>query len=221
MKQEVLLEARGLSYDYGEGFRLPPVSLTLRRGELLVIHGPSGAGKSTLIRLLCGLLPSPTGRLLYRGEPVDCGSPDRLAAFRRRIGIVEPRRPLPTGRSLRSLLDLALQARGLSSDARRRQCVRLLGQVGLSARAQADPATLSEGELRRAQLALALGGHPELLLLDEPLSNLPAEVRDQIFAELKSLRSRGTAILLSSHDTRLQEEGRLLRMEHGRLEEAR
>ncbi|MCB9473818.1 MAG: ATP-binding cassette domain-containing protein [Candidatus Delongbacteria bacterium] len=217
-----LLEARGLAFRYPGGFGVGPLDLQLRPGELLLLAGPSGAGKSTLLDLLAGSLSPASGRLLFRQSAVLRTPLSALAAYRRRIGIVDHRGSLLADRSLRENLDFALAARGVTAGARRRERLQLLGRLGLLGLQDQKPATLSTGEGRRAQLALALSGNPDALLLDEPLGNLPREIRQDLFQQLLELRRAGTAILMTTHDDELlgSGEGRVLRMDHGRLSAA-
>lgn len=214
-----LLEARGLAYRYPAGFGVGPLDLVLHPGELLMLAGPSGAGKSTLLDLLAGSLPPAAGRLYYNQVQVKRRPLSMLADYRRCLGIVDLRGSLLSDRSLRENLDFALAARGVPAGDRRRQRISLLSRLGLLGLQEQKPETLSTGEARRAQLALALSGSPEALLLDEPLSNLPADTRQDLFNQLLDLCRAGTAVLMSTHDDSLLEsgEGRVIRMEQGRL----
>ena len=214
-----LLEARGLAYRYPGGFGVGPVDLILHPGELLMLAGPSGAGKSTLLDLLAGSLAPASGKLYFNSIQVKRRPLSMLAEYRRCLGIVDLRGSLLSDRSLRENLDFALAARGVPTANHRRERMSLLSRMGLLGLQEQKPETLSTGEARRAQMALALSGSPDALLLDEPLSNLPADTRQDLFQQLLDLCRGGTAVLMSTHDDALlaSGEGRVIRMDQGRL----
>ena len=194
-----LLEARGLEFHYPGGFRLGPLDLRLQAGELVSLSGEPGAGKSTLLRLLAARLRPDAGSLLFRQEPLRDRRPSSLAAWRRRLGILD-QGPLAAGhRSTRELMTLALAARGLGVRARRHESTRILGELGLLARADQPCAGLSSGQARWSQLALSLCGLPELLLLDEPLAHLSPEQQRELMEMLGRLAARGAAVLYCRH----------------------
>lgn len=194
-----LLEARGLEFGYPDGFRLGPLDLRLHAGEIVALSGEPGAGKSTLLSLLAARRPAERGTLLYRQQPLGARTPRALSAWRRRLGVLEQGAlPVPD-RSPRDLLHLALAVRGMGGRARRHEATRLLGETGLLARADQPCGALSTGQSRWAQLALALAGLPDVLLLDEPLAHLSPAHQKELVEFLDRLARRGAAVLLCAH----------------------
>jgi ABC-type multidrug transport system ATPase subunit len=214
-----VLEVRGLAFEYPGGFRLGPLDLRLLPGELAALSGEPGVGKSTLLRLLAARLPAQSGTLLFRQEPLEW-NPKHVAGWRRHLGILDQSVTLPGQRSTRELLRLSLAARGLNGKARRHEAMRILGETGQLPRADLPCGNLSTGQSRWAQLALALSGLPDLLLLDEPFAHLSPDHQDELLAFLIRQAARGTAILFCLHgdQPRLPEGVRRLRLEGGRLE---
>jgi ABC-type multidrug transport system ATPase subunit len=216
-----LLEARGLEFQYPGGFRLGPLDLRLFAGELVSLEGEPGAGKSTLLRLLAARQRPEAGTLLLRQEPLAGRRLTELAAWRRRLGLLDQDAGLPAQRSPRELLRLALAAHGLGARQRRQESMRILGETGLLARADLPCGSLSTGQGRWVQLALALCGLPELLLLDEPLAHLSPDHQVEMVASLRRLARRGMAVLFCGHGAipGRREDVRRLRLERGRLAE--
>jgi ABC-2 type transport system ATP-binding protein len=217
-----LLEARGVEFQYPGGFRLGPLDLRLRAGELVCLSGEPGSGKSTLLRLLAARLRPDVGALLFRQEPLADHRPAGLAAWRRRLGIMDQGGLGALHRSTRELVALALAARGLGARTRRREGARIMGELGLLARADLPCGQLSTGQARWVQLALALCGLPELLLLDEPLAHLSPEHQAEFMTTLRRVAARGTAVLFCRHGDPALDGGslRCLRLAGGRLTEA-
>jgi ABC-type multidrug transport system ATPase subunit len=217
-----LLEVRDLTLRR-RGFVLGPLNLRLQAGELLILTGPAGAGKSTLLRLLALRERPDEGRLLHRQLPVPARNAVDIAAWRRRLGIVDQQGLLLPERSLREQMALLAGARGRRRAEARRDGMRVLTDLGLHALADRPCGQLSTGQQRWCQLALALCGSPELLLLDEPLAQLPAATRRELFEQIRRCCGRGAAALLCSHDEDLIEQGsaRVLRLAAGRLAEER
>jgi NitT/TauT family transport system ATP-binding protein len=171
---------------------LDRVSLRIEPGEFVALLGPSGCGKSTLLRLVAGLEPPRSGRLVVDSEPITGPHPSRVVVFQ------DP--TLYPWRTVRANAALGLEARGVS----RRDGVRVdevLRLVGLAGFARAYPHQLSGGMAQRAALARALVNDPRLLILDEPLGKLDSLTRIAMQGELVRLwqRERFT-VLMVTHD---------------------
>src|ERR1043166_9292790 len=175
------LEVTGLTKIYADGTRaLDDVSLVAHPGRVLTLLGPSGCGKSTLLRIVAGLEEHTSGSLLLDGARLD-----DVPAGRRGVGFVFQNYALYPHLTVEGNLSLALETRGVAREevrARVREVADLLGIHELLAR---RPAQLSGGQQQRVALGRALVRKPRLYLLDEPLSNLDALLRESMRAELK------------------------------------
>jgi heme exporter protein A len=183
------IELEGLERRYGERVALADVSLTLGRGQTLVVLGVNGAGKSTLLRVLATLLRPHGGTVRVLGEAL----PDDAWRARGRIGYLG-HEPL-LYRDLSARENLLLHAR-LHRVAQER-IAQLLAEVGLERRADDPVHTYSRGMVQRCAVARAVLHDPELVLLDEPRANL-----DPAAAELVEPLLAGRARVLTSHDPR-------------------
>jgi ABC-2 type transport system ATP-binding protein len=188
-----VLAAEAITRSYGNLIAVDALSVEARAGTVLALIGPNGAGKTTTLAMLAGTVRPDSGRVLWNGEPA---SPELL---RRRVGLapqaleIWPR--LTCGEQLRFLADLWSVPRAEAI----RRTGRLLEQLGLGSRRDAQARTLSGGMQRRLNIALALVGDPEAVVLDEPGAGLDPQsrvlVRDLI-AEL----STDKVVIVSSHD---------------------
>jgi cell division transport system ATP-binding protein len=198
---------------------LSDVSLAVDKGEFVVLTGPSGAGKTTLLRLLYRAERPTEGEVEVAGFSVPTLRRSQVPRLRRSIGIVFQDAKLLEGRTVFENVALVLRVLG----APRRDIVprafAALKRVGLSARAQAYPAQLSQGEAQRVSLARAIVKAPALLLADEPTGNLDESMAREIMALLRDVWSRGTTVLLATHRAGLAAtlRRRTLRLEGGRL----
>ena len=190
------LDVRTVSHAFDlHGAPLPvldTVSLRAEPGEFVALLGPSGCGKSTLLRLVAGLEPPRSGRLLADGAPITGPHPSRVVVFQ------DP--TLYPWRTVWDNVALGLEARGLLRSQRGR-VDEALKLVGLDGFAKAYPHQLSGGMAQRAALARALVNDPRLLVLDEPLGKLDSLTRIAMQGEIVSLWQRaGFTALLVTHD---------------------
>jgi len=181
---------------------LKGASLIIQPGELVALVGPSGAGKSTLLQI-AGLLEAPTGgRVIIAGT--DCtGQADRERTAMRRdlIGFVyQFHHLLPEFTALENVM-MPQRIQGTGAGPARDRARALLDQLGLGARLDHRPSTLSGGEQQRVAIARALANRPRLLLADEPTGNLDPETSDQVFdALLHVARHDGVGALIATHN---------------------
>ena len=191
-----VLDVRGLAYAYPDGHQaLYGVHLTLRAGERVAMLGPNGAGKTTLVLHLNGILTTGAGTVSISGLAV--GGRD-VREVRRRVGIVfqdpDDQLFMPTVRD-----DVAFGPRnlGLRGAALEAAVTRALAQVGMAAYADRPPHHLSFGQRRRVAVATVLAMEPELLVLDEPSSNLDPASRRELAEILQRLP---VTVLMVTHD---------------------
>jgi cell division transport system ATP-binding protein len=182
---------------------LREVSFRINKGEFVVLTGPSGAGKTTLLRLLYrDDLPSEGDVEVLGASLVGLGR-SQVAALRRSIGVVFQDAKLLPVRTVYENVAFVLRVLGTPRREITARAFDALRAVGLSARAQAYPAQLSQGEAQRAALARAIVRRPPLLLADEPTGNLDESMASEIVDVLKDIGAGGTTIVLATHQARL------------------
>jgi ABC-type sugar transport system ATPase subunit len=196
------LEIRNLSKRYGERLAVDDLSFTVDDGALACVVGPSGCGKTTVLRSVAGLLAPDSGRIAIGGRVVFSSSP-RVAvrAEDRRTGLVFQDYALWPHMNVRQHLRFPMESRGLPRSQREHEVSQLLRLVQMEELADRRPSELSGGQQQRVALARALACGPRLLLMDEPMSNLDARLRQQMRSDLvRLLRSSGAATLYVTHD---------------------
>lgn len=176
------------------------VSLTIPRGSFAVLTGPSGSGKTTLLALLGGLDRPSRGEVLFEGRDLARFSDVGLARLRRRFGFVLQDFALIGGLSVLENITYPLIPRGVPRRERLAMARTLLARLGLDAKEQARPSELSGGEQQRVAFARALAGQPEVLLADEPTSNLDQDTARQLCDMLSAVHAAGTTLIVASHD---------------------
>src|SRR5499426_2300890 len=182
---------------------LSDVSLRIAKGEFVTLTGPSGSGKTTLLRLLYRDEVASEGEVEVLGDEVSLMSQSEVAALRRSIGVVFQDAKLLPGRTVYENVAFVLRVLGTPRREVTPRVFDALRAVGLSSRAQAYPAQLSQGEAQRAALARAIVRRPPLLLADEPTGNLDESMAAEILEALKDIGSGGTTIVLATHQARL------------------
>lgn len=190
----------GLSKSFGATEALADVSLVVPRGSFTVLLGPSGSGKSTLLRCLAGIERSSAGMITINGRVV-AGPGVHIAPERRDLAMVFQDYALWPHMTVAHNVGFALRRRSLPQPDQAREVDDFLGRVGLSHLAGRYPSELSGGEQQRVALARALVGRPELLLFDEPLSNLDTDLRERLRVEIAHLtRDVGVSAVYITHD---------------------
>ncbi|MGI5164324.1 energy-coupling factor ABC transporter ATP-binding protein [Spirillospora sp. CA-253888] len=193
------LEVRGLAYAYPDGTQaLFGVDLTVGRGERVAMLGPNGAGKTTLVLHLNGILHGGLGEVRVGGLRVDPADRKGLREIRRRVGVVfqdpDDQLFMPTVREDVAFGPANLGLRGAELEAR---VTGALARVGMLEVAGRPPQHLSFGQRRRVAVATVLAMEPEILVLDEPSSNLDPAGRREL-AEI--LRGLEVTVLMVTHD---------------------
>jgi len=204
---------------FGTVQALAGIDLHVKAGEFVVLLGPSGSGKTTLLRVLAGLERLDGGRLVVDDVVVDDpGQAVFVPAEKRKLGMVFQEYALWPHLDVLSNVGLALRQNRVSRW--RERALAVLESVGLSEQVDRYPHQLSGGQQQRVALARALAGRPDILLFDEPLSNLDAKLREELRLEIAGLvEQHGTTAVYITHD---QEEAfflaaRLGVMHRGRL----
>lgn len=211
----IQLSAQGISQYYGGFAALDNVDLDIRQGEFLTLLGPSGSGKTTLLMILAGFLSPTSGKLMEQGVDII-----RRSAENRNYGMVFQGYALFPHMSVADNVAYPLRIRKVAAEERQRRVKHILEVVGLGAHMNKKPSELSGGQQQRVAIARALVFEPELLLLDEPLSALDKNLREQLQAELQRIhRQVGTSFVFVTHDQNeaLALSSRIAIFNHGRL----
>jgi iron(III) transport system ATP-binding protein len=190
------LHIESVSKRYGKVTVVDAVDLRAPASKFVCVLGPSGCGKTTLLRLIAGFETADTGRIVQAGRDVTALPPEA-----RDYGIVFQSYALFPNRTVAGNVSFGLEAIGVARAARETRVSELLKLVGLAEHAAKYPNQISGGQQQRVALARALALSPGLLLLDEPLSALDANVRAHLRDELKALQQRiGVTALMVTHD---------------------
>jgi len=216
-REGVLLEVRNVAKRFGTRDVLKDISLQIAAGEFLTLLGESGSGKTTLLRLIAGFEQPSSGEIWMNG-----GRLDTLPPYRRRVNTVFQHYALFPHLSVADNVGYGLRVTGAKASEIPSRVSAALDLVKMKEYAATRPSKLSGGQQQRVALARAIVNRPQLLLLDEPLSALDANLRKQMQSELKSLqRELGITFLFVTHD---QEEAmalsdRIALLRNGALEQ--
>jgi spermidine/putrescine transport system ATP-binding protein len=214
---EILLAVRAVAKRFGEREVLKSLSLEIASGEFLTLLGESGSGKTTLLRLIAGFEQPSSGEIWMSGERLET-----LPAYKRRVNTVFQHYALFPHLCVRDNVAYGLRVKNTPKNEIGGRVNEALRMVKMEEFADAWPVKLSGGQQQRVALARALINRPQLLLLDEPLSALDANLRKQMQGELKALqRQIGITFLFVTHD---QEEAmalsdRIALLRNGALEQ--
>jgi ABC-type Fe3+/spermidine/putrescine transport system ATPase subunit len=191
-----LLDIRNVAKSFGRNTVLRDISLQVAEGEFLTILGESGSGKTTLLRIIAGFERADSGEIWMGGERLD-----PLPPYQRRVNTVFQHYALFPHLTVEENVGYGLRVARLPSEEIAGRVQQALAMVKMTAYAKSKPAEISGGQQQRIALARALVNRPRLLLLDEPLSALDANLRRQMQVELKSLqREVGISFVFVTHD---------------------
>ncbi|MFK7997865.1 MAG: ABC transporter ATP-binding protein [Granulosicoccus sp.] len=190
------LQFQSLGKQFGDFVAVRDMNLSVDRGEFISFLGPSGCGKTTTLQMIAGLLTPTSGKIFLDGEDMTATPPNK-----RGLGIVFQSYALFPHMTVIENVSFGLEMRGIAKAERLKRCLDTLEQVRLESFADRYPKELSGGQRQRVALARALVIEPPVLLLDEPLSNLDAKLREEMRIELRLLQQDiGVTTILVTHD---------------------
>ena len=193
MNTSAAIEVRGLSKKYGNKVAVAGIDLTVERGEIFALLGPNGAGKTTTVEILEGYRVANSGQVRVLGfDPATKGA--SAQKWRNQIGIV-----LQSNNDAADLSVLETISHFANYYEKPRDVKQVIKEVGLEEKVNAKVRELSGGQRRRLDVALGIIGSPELLFLDEPTTGFDPEARRSFWELIRTLKSEGTTILLTTH----------------------
>ena len=193
MNTSAAIEVRGLSKKYGNKVAVAGIDLTVERGEIFALLGPNGAGKTTTVEILEGYRVANSGQVRVLGfDPATKGT--LAQKWRNQIGIV-----LQSTNDAADLSVLETISHFANYYEKPRDVKQVIKEVGLEEKVNAKVRELSGGQRRRLDVALGIIGSPELLFLDEPTTGFDPEARRSFWELIRTLKSEGTTILLTTH----------------------
>jgi len=197
-----VVSTTGLELTYGQAKILKGIDLSLPRGQTLALLGPSGCGKTTLLRLVAGLLAPTAGRIAVDGKIVaDAGLNLFSPPEKRGLGMVFQDYALWPHMTVAGNVSFPLEMLGMSRADRKRRVDAALARVGLEGFGDRGPADMSGGQQQRVAIARAIVAEPQIVLFDEPLSNLDRELRETMVAEIAQLvASLNLTAIYVTHD---------------------
>ncbi|MDQ3185903.1 MAG: ABC transporter ATP-binding protein [Pseudomonadota bacterium] len=194
----ILLALKNIQHAYGKQVVVNDLSFTLQKGEIGCLLGPSGCGKTTVLRCIAGFEPISAGEILLNGEVIS-NAGFYLPPEQRHIGMVFQDYALFP--HLTVVANIGFGLHRMQKRERASRVAELLQTVGLADAAAKYPHELSGGQQQRVALARALAPRPELLLLDEPFSNLDVSLRERLSLEVRDiLKSQNATAILVTHD---------------------
>ncbi len=218
-KQVPVIELRHVEKHFGSLHVLKDISLTVGKGEVVVIIGPSGSGKSTLCRTINRLETIDSGEILIEGEPLPQEG-KRLAALRSQVGMVFQSFNLFAHRTILDNVTIGpIDVLHKPKKEAREEAMQLLKRVGVDSQANKMPAQLSGGQQQRVAIARALAMHPKAILFDEPTSALDPEMIGEVLAVITELAGEGRTMVIVTHEMSFARRvaDRILFMENGSI----
>lgn len=185
-----VISAEGLQKHYGRVTAVDGLNLNVEKGTVTALIGPNGAGKTTTIKMILGILRPDKGAVTVLGE-----NPWDNPRIRKHVGVVYERSNFPSHQQIQSYLERVARIFGVPES----RATEVLSQVGLSDASTRSVKALSAGMLQKFAIAHALIHKPEIIIADEPTSNLDPQARTEILDLVSNLSKNGTTFLISSH----------------------
>ena len=198
---------------------LKDINLQIAEGELVFLAGPSGAGKTTMLKLLFREEEPSNGQIIIHGKDVTKLNSRGVARLRQQMGLVfQEFKFLPHMTALDNVA-LAALVTGVPRQESYTKAYHLLHELGLREKYDAKPPALSGGEQQRVAIARALMNDPMVVLADEPMGNLDADLADETMRLFLKIRERGTTVMIASHDLDFSQRyrARVISLQEGRL----
>ncbi|MBU3949544.1 MAG: ABC transporter ATP-binding protein [Proteobacteria bacterium] len=184
---------------------LDNVSLEIKQGEFVLLNGPSGSGKTTFLNIAGCLTRVTSGRLFLEDQEISHLPDHFLSAIRReKFGFIFQQFNMIPGYTTWENVSIPLLPMGVSDKIRKKRAMNLLEELNLETRADFFANELSGGEQQRAAVARALINDPEVIMADEPLSNIDIKNAGMVIAILEKLKNKGKTIIISFHDSQPQ-----------------
>ncbi|HJU04293.1 MAG TPA: cell division ATP-binding protein FtsE [Nitrospiraceae bacterium] len=195
------------------------VTLSIGKGDFVLLMGPSGAGKTTLLKLLFCSEPPDEGQILIQNRNIARLRASEVPYLRRTMGFVFQDFRLLPKKNVFENVAMPLVVQGLSQYDTRRKVTDALRAVGVEHRKESRPATLSAGEQQRVCIARAIVNGPIILLADEPTGNMDPALAEEIMDLFKVINARGTTVMIATHNRQVidQVKRRVITLHHGKL----
>ncbi len=215
-----MVEMKNVNVHYSSGVdALVDVNLRINEGEFVFIVGKSGAGKSTLMKLMMRELEPSSGRVFVNGYNLSKLKRNKIAKFRRSIGVVFQEFRLIQDYTVYENVSFVLRIADQSSKFIRQRVPYVLNLVELAGKAKSKTRELSGGEQQRVAIARALANDPNLLIVDEPTGNLDPERSYELVGLLKEINRCGTTVVMITHEHELVRYfgGRIINIDEGKI----
>lgn len=199
-EQSPIIELRNIDKYFGEHHVLKGISLTVKKGEVVVVIGPSGSGKSTLCRTINRLETIDSGEIIIDGVPMP-EEGRKLAQLRAQIGMVFQSFNLFAHKNILDNVIMApVEVLHTPKQEAKEEALQLLKRVGVESQAAKVPAQLSGGQQQRVAIARALAMHPKAILFDEPTSALDPEMINEVLDVMTELAAEGMTMVVVTHE---------------------
>lgn len=200
MKNNVIIEVKGLKKSFGKNEILKGITTEIRKGEVVVILGPSGCGKSTFLRCL-NMLEQPTdGNVIFDGVDLTASSTNINEQRKKIMMVFQHFNLFPHLTILENLTIAPKKLKKIPTDEINKKAMELLTRVGLQDKADSYPNQLSGGQKQRVAICRALAMEPEVILFDEPTSALDPEMVGEVLEVMKQLAGSGITMICVTHE---------------------